>query len=768
MSHSDPGGESVFRKIIENAYDAIVLSDTAGKIAEWNPSAERLFGIPKSAARGEFLWDLQFRALPDAPRNAQSCERVKALLLQFLHDGVAPQDALLSEVEIQRPDGTRLFVQTSAFSIRCDRGLQLCSVSRDITERRKAEELLRQSEQKFRLLLMNANDAVYVHEVSRAGGGRFIEVNDKACEMLGYTKDEFLSMSVAEIDTPEHTDKRVPSILDNLFAAKAAIFETQHLAKDGRRIPVEVSIRLFEFEGKPTVLSVARDITDRRRAQQQIKYQANLLANVSDAVIATDMQYTIRYWNTTAERQYGWKAHEVVGHPMAAFIVNDYLGGSLEAVLADIAQKGYWKGEVTQNRRDGTRISIFSTVSIVKDDSDQPIGFIAVNRDITERNRMEHELRRAQKLESLGLLAGGIAHDFNNLMGGVFGYIDLALTCSKDGAVSQYLSSAMGAIDRARGLTGQLLTFSKGGAPVRETGDLAPVVRDACTFALSGSNVSCAVTMPEDLWACNFDKNQISQVIGNIVINAQQAMPAGGTVTVCAANTSLKAGEKGSLQAGAYVKISIHDEGTGIAEHILPRIFDPFFTTKQKGSGLGLSICHSIVRRHDGWIDAQPRQGKGATFHIYLPALSKASPYPAPPKAVSVHRGSGRILIMDDEEVILRSLAKIIGSMGYSVECRREGKETLAILNEEIRAGRPFDAIILDLTVPGGMGGKEVAAEIRKMNLGIPVFVASGYSNDPAVAHPDRYGFTDSICKPFTIDELAAMFNRHVHAPRPK
>ena len=266
---------------------------------------------------------------------------------------------------------------------------------------------------------------------------------------------------------------------------------------------------------------------------------------------------------------------------------------------------------------------------------------------------------------------------------------------------------------------------------------------------------------PDDLWSCKFDKNQISQVIDNIVINAQQAMPMGGTVLISAMNTVLKENEKGTLRAGNYVKISIQDSGVGIPENILPRIFDPFFTTKHKGSGLGLSICHSIVTRHDGWIDVESAPGKGATFHIYLPASLETSAQLSPAKPASIHKGSGRILLMDDEEIIRQSVGKILTTLGYSVECTRDGKETLAFLTEEIKAGRSFAAILLDLTIQGGMGGKEVALEIRKLNAAIPLFVTSGYSSDPVMENPDKYGFTDSICKPFTIDDVAAMLNRH-------
>jgi two-component system cell cycle sensor histidine kinase/response regulator CckA len=617
--------EEKYRVLFESLPIGIGIATLEGKVISTNPAMTNITGFDMNS----------WKAMRLGATYVEPNDRHKTL--NMLHQYGRVDDV---EVLLKRKDGSVYTALLNISMVNIDGKKALVTNIRDITQRKKTEELLRQSEQKYRLLLMNANDAVYVHEVSHQGGGTFVEVNDKACEMLGYTREEFLSMSVTDIDVPEHTDKKVPLILENLFLTKAAMFETEHLAKNGRKIPVEVSIRLFELHGKPTVLSVVRDIT--------------------------------------------------------------------------------------------------------------------------ERKRFEEELQKAQRLESLGQLAGGIAHDFNNLMGGIFGYIDLALATSKDNTVSNYLSAAMGAIDRARNLTGQLLTFAKGGAPAREIGAVLPVISEATNLALSGSNIAAAYDFAEDLWLCNFDKNQICQVIDNVVINAQQAMPAGGTVSISARNILLGLNEIGILPAGAYVKISIADTGIGIAAENLQKVFDPFFTTKQKGSGLGLSICHSIVKKHNGWIAVESCIGKGSIFSIYLPASSEATKKTAPMKQASVHRGSGRILLMDDEATIQRSLEKILGMMGYSVECRSNGKDTLTFLNDEIASARSFTAIILDLTIPGGMGGKEVAVEIQKMNLHIPIFVASGYSNDPVMANPNKYGFTDSICKPFTIDEISELLNRHL------
>jgi CheY-like chemotaxis protein len=389
-------------------------------------------------------------------------------------------------------------------------------------------------------------------------------------------------------------------------------------------------------------------------------------------------------------------------------------------------------------------------------------------RDISDRKKAEDErlkieqhLRQAQKLESLGVLAGGIAHDFNNLMSGIFGYINLAQATAIDTQRVEYLSKAMASIDRARGLTRQLLTFAKGGAPERKTEPLGPVLLETAPFALSGSNVTCICRIPDDLWPVAFDRNQITQVIDNIVINAQQAMPMGGTIEIIAQNILLGEKEFATLPGGRYVKISVRDQGIGIPHDLLPRIFDPFFTTKAKGHGLGLATCYSIVKQHDGFIDVDSEPGKGTVFHLYFPASSE-------PAAIGFQRpvprfkGSGCILVMDDEKTTREAVAEMIQTLGFSVVQASNGSEALQQFRAGLEQGKPFTAVLADLTVPGGMGGVAMAGDLRKTDVETPVFVTSGYADDPAMARPEAYGFTASLRKPCTLSDLSALFEKHL------
>jgi nitrogen-specific signal transduction histidine kinase len=393
------------------------------------------------------------------------------------------------------------------------------------------------------------------------------------------------------------------------------------------------------------------------------------------------------------------------------------------------------------------------------------LGFV---QDISERKRadkerkkLEQQIQQTQKLESLGVLAGGIAHDFNNLLGGIYGYIDLAKEESEDDNVTEYLSKSLATMNRARHLTQQLLTFSKGGAPVTKVMALFPFIEETVRFALSGSRIASTFAVSEDLCLAEVDSTQLAQVIDNVVINAIQAMPMGGTLAVSAENIVLDGSEYPALSAGSYVLLAFKDTGVGIPSEMLETIFDPFFTTKQMGSGLGLATCYSIIRRHRGHMVAVSEPGKGATFQIYLPAASRQTAESAADTGTTP-RGSGRILVMDDEQVIRETTEGMCHSLGYEVTLTTTGQEVIRVFADEKAAGLSFEAIILDLTIPGGIGGREAIEEIRKLDAHVPVFVSSGYADDPIMANPTQYKFTGSLCKPFRLGDLKALFGRHL------
>lgn len=379
-------------------------------------------------------------------------------------------------------------------------------------------------------------------------------------------------------------------------------------------------------------------------------------------------------------------------------------------------------------------------------------AIIAVD-DVTELRRIQDDLLRTSKLESLGELAGGIAHDFNNMLTAVIANLSMAILQPAREETVQRLQHALQAAERATDLTRQLLTFSKGGSPVKRLASVADIVRESAGFALRGSNVACTFDIPEDVWAAEVDGGQLSQVISNLLINADQAMPTGGIISISMENVRLTARSR-TMPAGRYLKIVIADQGIGIPSEHLTRIFDPYFTTKSSGNGLGLATTHSIIARHGGCIEVTSLLGQGTTFTIYLPA-SDRKVEELPKRKQPLRQGTGRILAMDDENDIRKVVCKMLEVLGYECVTCKNGQEACNLYRAALEKGERFSAVIMDLTVAGGMGGVEAMAKIREMDPGARGIIASGYSGDTSFVSYRDHGFSLAISKPFTIHQLA-------------
>ncbi|MEW5800691.1 MAG: ATP-binding protein [bacterium] len=384
-----------------------------------------------------------------------------------------------------------------------------------------------------------------------------------------------------------------------------------------------------------------------------------------------------------------------------------------------------------------------------------------LQQETTERRRVEEELQKAQKLESLSVLAGGIAHDFNNLLAGIIGNLSLVEKYAKSGtSIFHALGNAQKACYRTKGLTHQLLTFSRGGTPIKKIASIAELMQEAVNFSLRGSNIRCDFALADALWPVEIDEGQISQVINNLIINACQAMPRGGTIRLGAENITLGTQDILPLKEGKYVKVSIKDQGMGIPKEYLSRIFDPYFTTKKTGSGLGLAISYSIVKKHEGYITAESESGDGTTFYLYLPACEKEIfGVEDIVEEKSLTGGSGKILFMDDQESLRDMVGEMLVYLGYEVVLAREGDEAVELYRKERESGRNFDVVILDLTVPGGTGGREAVQKMLEIDPEVKAIVSSGYSYDPIMSEYKTYGFSGMVVKPYEVEELSRVLN---------
>ncbi|MFZ5480950.1 MAG: ATP-binding protein [Myxococcota bacterium] len=393
-------------------------------------------------------------------------------------------------------------------------------------------------------------------------------------------------------------------------------------------------------------------------------------------------------------------------------------------------------------------------------------SWVGMNLDVTDRRRIEEDLDRVGRLDSIAVLASGIAHDFNNILTAVVANVSLASRLLPAGEpAAARLDAALKAGAHAQKVVRQLLTFARGGAPVRRVIDLPQVMRDAVDFALQGASVRADLAFPDDLWPVEADAAQIAQVIQNLVINGVQAMPEGGLVRVGAHNLEVP---DGAPLPGRYVVVSVTDTGAGIDPVDLPRVFDPFFTRKPGGSGLGLATAHSIVQRHGGHISVRSEPGRGTTVQFRLPASAGTPEVSATPRRTAAGRVGrvGRVLLMDDDEAVRDVAHAALVHLGYEADLAVDGAQAIALFTQALEAGRPYDVVILDLTVPGGMGGREAIAHLRTLAPDVRAIVASGYSNDPVMADHAAFGFRAAVDKPYDVDALGVALERVLERAR--
>jgi PAS domain S-box-containing protein len=632
-------------------------------------------------------------------------------------------------------------------------------------EKQTNDDALGNSELKYRRLFESAKDGIIILD---AETGRITDVNPFLIKLLGYSFDQFLDKAIWEIGLFRDIFANQDNFLE-LKEKKYIRYDDLPLqTSDGKTINVEFVSNVYRQGNDSVIQCNIRDITERKIATDVMLAEKERLAvtlrSIGEGVITTDINGNVDMMNAVAEGLCGNTQYDARGEPIQTILKLIHAKSrqpmenpAITSVRTGLAARADDSAMVVS--QGGIERPIHCGAAPIKDAKGRTFGSVLVFRDTTELQKMLEIEQRNQKLESLGVLAGGIAHDFNNLMTGIYGYIGMAMEASQSPQTAEYLSKALDTIERTRSLTRQLLTFAKGGAPIRKETAIGSLIKETIRFSLSGSNVSCEFEIRSDLRNCLVDKNQISQVIDNIVINAKQSMPSGGVILVAARNVEVSANKPRKLKQGHYIKISISDHGGGIAKEQIQKIFDPFYSTKTTGLGLGLSMCFSIIDQHEGVIEVESQPGKGSSFHIFLPSIEGQAAQER--ELGSTAKGSGKIIIMDDEEILREILESMLASLGYSVTVAKNGKEAVDCYFREKNSGG-VAAMILDLTVPGEQGGMEAIKAIREDDPALPVFVSSGYAENDIMKNPTDYGFTASIRKPFTKSELSAAISEHL------
>ncbi len=654
------------------------------------------------------------------------------------------------EFEMVGMRGRRLWMETHAVPLRNERDeiVALLGVTRDITARKQAE----QERERLAKAVSIVTEGIAVTDEQ----DRFIYLNDAHARFYGYAPHELLGKTWRDLTPAEFVPLIERALARTLHSRENGAWsgEAPGLRRDGSRITTEITATARwsesgEYQGH---ICVVRDISERKRTDEALRASEarfrTITETASSGILVADtgtMQFL--YANPEICRMLGYRKDELLALDVASIHPASELTRVQRSFAAREGMQTYCQ------RRDG---SVFpaeiKSVEIELDGRRCLVGFFT---DISEKRLLEEERLKTQKLESVGTLAGGIAHDFNNLLQGIFGYISMAkLTLDQRERSLAMLEQAEKALHQSVNLTTQLLTFSKGGRPVKRPTDLRPVIENAVRFALSGSRTDCRIDIAGDLPSVDADEGQISQVVQNIVLNADQAMPTGGTVEI-AAKCVVAPGEGAprSLAAGRYVQIAIRDTGIGIPGRYLDKIFDPYFTTKEKGSGLGLATSYSIMANHGGAIDVRSDVGKGTTFLLYLP-LSSEAPEPRETAAAPAAGGGRRVLVMDDEELVRNVAEELMRELGHEVLCTADGAAAVEAYRRAREDGRPYDIVILDLTVRGGIGGMETLRRLREIDPAVRAVVSSGYSDDEVVADFRKYGFSGFLKKPYDLTEL--------------
>ena len=644
--------------------------------------------------------------------------------------------------------------------------------------------------QRYRLITENTLDLI--GEVSQHGVYTFVSPNHQ--ELLGYKPKELLGQNFAALIHAAEVDDVVEKFTDCVVGSIPFVCTFRLRHKDGTWRWMEASAKPLDtataagatpYEGQ--AIFVYRDVTERRETRRALAAESERLAvtlgSIADGVISTDLKGVVVHVNDAALALLGVQRTSFLGEPLDEQI--EFLDETTRLATRSPVACALTTGEACAlphsghtllHTTAGTDFAVAGNAAPIRDQEGNTLGAVLVFRNITERRRTEQELLRLSKQESLGQLAGRIAHDFNNLLTVILGNLSLAkiLLAPGDAALRRLVDTEKACL-RAKDLTRQLLAFARGGLPVKKPLALEPQVRESTRLILQDANVPYRLNWPEALPQVNADAEQLHQLLYELLTNAMHATPLGGAIHVRGEMVELDAKSTLPLPPGDYVRLSVRDEGRGIPASQLPRIFEPFFTTKEHARGLGLATCFLIARNHDGFMTVDSEPSYGTTFYLYLPALPAAAPtlpplerpvsmqmaaltpeedayapLPIPPGSADTRR----ILVMDDEAPICELAAELLGRAGYAVGTAADGEEAVRLYQNAMGSGQPYDVVILDMTVRGGMGGREAVQRLLRIDPAVRAIVSSGYSQDATMSRYRDFGFCGVVSKPYSVSEL--------------